>query len=102
VEHLDCLGYVRREGMRVGRDEFDYDGAYNDVMEEFGVRLLVIRLYFKERRPAKEVATATRKSLSAVRAIIHRHVEKDRLRKQKRCETAPFLDLSQGGQHHSE
>jgi hypothetical protein len=80
----------------VGRDEFDYAGAYDDLMEEFGVRMLVLRLYFKERRPCKEVADVVHKSESAVRAIVHRHLVKDRLkRKQKQCESTPFVDYSQ-------
>jgi 8-oxo-dGTP pyrophosphatase MutT (NUDIX family) len=85
---------VRGEELEVGRDEFDYDATHRELMEEFGVRLLVIRLYFKERRPCAEVAAATGMSVSALRSIIHRHLEKDRKRKQ-RCESAPFLDFSQ-------
>jgi hypothetical protein len=84
----------------VGRDEFDYAGAYDDLMEEFGVRMLVLRLYFKERRPCKEVAPMVHMSESALRAIIHRHLEKDR-QKRKQCETAPFLDYSQEPASHS-
>ena len=77
------------------REEFDFDGARRELLEEVGVQLLVIRLYFKERRPCKEVAPLVRKSESAVRSIIHRHLEKDRRRKERECETAPFLDYFQ-------
>ena len=79
----------------MGRDEFDYDGARRELLEEVGVQLVGGFELCISRRGARARNSGpflVRKSESAVRSIIHRHLEKDRRRKERECETAPFLD----------